>query len=767
MVGRCGSIARVAFLSLAASLLFLTAGLLASPAGSPQAGLLSPTLAYAAEPAWSAQTSGVTSRLWDVFFIDADRGWAVGNGGVVLRTTNGGQTWSTQPSGTTANLSNVRFVDANNGWILGTDPPSTPMALKTQNGGSSWTRVDLPPNMGGSPPADAGYKALAVASANTVWIGGNFGSLLRTQDGGLSWTRQDQLSTGGAFSSAQIVYGIHFRDANHGCAVGSGDLRVHTTTGGTIWNPSSLTGPPHEAGIMLYDSLTFMSPLEGWAHMMNMLTAKRGLIHTTDGGVTWRAIPFVSQQQPSQTSFVTTTAGWGLSDGTLLRTQDGGSTWATQARPGTARLRAIFFLAASSTGGAPRGWAVGDSGVIISYGASAQLPGSRCFLDVDSKHNYYDAIEGLCKAKVIEGYPVTGGSEFRPQNNLFRAQFAKMILGVLKIPVTENHWLDSQKPFTDLGTDDPGNLYPHDYVGKAYALGITKGKTLTTFSPYTDVTRAQVITMMVRAAKALKPVLSDPPGGWKDGPLAGYYGNTTHGENVRIAAYNGLLQGIAGLSASWDCEKPATRGEAAQLMWNLYRLEGGSGPQPQVLFSDDFSSKAGGWPETGDAQHQFSYDLALGRYLVDLKTVDWLAWGWLPSTYANFSAEVRATCLSPGKQGFYGLIFRVSADAKEMYQFLVSNQGFWQLWRVKKDGTRSFMTEARDNPSNKIKVGTEWNHIRVTARGPLVEMYINDSKVVTLEGATLSSGRIGLIAGSAATGSAQMGFDDYKIWTAP
>jgi photosystem II stability/assembly factor-like uncharacterized protein len=40
---------------------------------------------------WDAQTSNTTFRLNDVYFVDALRGWAVGNGGVIIHTARGGK----------------------------------------------------------------------------------------------------------------------------------------------------------------------------------------------------------------------------------------------------------------------------------------------------------------------------------------------------------------------------------------------------------------------------------------------------------------------------------------------------------------------------------------------------------------------------------------------------------------------------------------------------------------------------------------------------
>ena len=60
----------------------------------------------------------------------------------------------------------------------------------------------------------------------------------------------------------------------------------------------------------------------------------------------------------------------------------------------------------------------------------------------------------------------------------------------------------------------------------------------------------------------------------------------THGENIRKAEFNGLLDGLEGLSASWDGLQPATRGECAQMLWNLLNaLEGPPPPQTPLAFS--------------------------------------------------------------------------------------------------------------------------------------------------------------------------------------
>jgi hypothetical protein len=92
--------------------------------------------------------------------------------------------------------------------------------------------------------------------------------------------------------------------------------------------------------------------------------------------------------------------------------------------------------------------------------------------------------------------------------------------------------------------------------------------TPTTFAPDANITRAQVATMVVRAARnsgiTLQPVDANYAGPFRT------YANATHGANVKLADHNGLLRGLvtSGTISAWMDAK-ATRGEVAQILYNL------------------------------------------------------------------------------------------------------------------------------------------------------------------------------------------------------
>ncbi len=164
-------------------------------------------------------------------------------------------------------------------------------------------------------------------------------------------------------------------------------------------------------------------------------------------------------------------------------------------------------------------------------------------------------------SRVVSGYQDAEGSIlFKPDDPVRRAQFAKMVSGVLRLPVNES----LIAPFTDLGPDDPLNLYPHDFVAAAALAGIARGVDPGAFAPYADITRAQVVTMLVRGTEQVDPnALADPPAVYV-GTMGDF--SVDHGPAMRSAEYNGLLAGIQGFGRDWDPWQAATRGEVAQML---------------------------------------------------------------------------------------------------------------------------------------------------------------------------------------------------------
>ena len=194
---------------------------------------------------------------------------------------------------------------------------------------------------------------------------------------------------------------------------------------------------------------------------------------------------------------------------------------------------------------------------------------AQLFLDVPATSPYYQAIQAIGQGGAIDGYTVQGGREFRPNDPVKRAQFAKMIVGALRLACSE----DMTSHFTDLGDDVQDNLYPHEYVAAAFATGIIKGKSATMFAPWDAVKRSQVVTMVVRALQNLYPAaLATPPADYTN--TWGVTYAAEQGPLARLAEFNGLLDGLPLTTTALDPWGGMPRGEVAQVLWNVMRKLG-------------------------------------------------------------------------------------------------------------------------------------------------------------------------------------------------
>jgi len=232
------------------------------------------------------------------------------------------------------------------------------------------------------------------------------------------------------------------------------------------------------------------------------------------------------------------------------------------------------------------------------------------FSDVPDTHPYAPAIIDLQARGIISGF---ADGTFQPNSPMSRQQFAKVIVKTLGLTVTG----DEICPFSDVGrglsTADP--LYPDKYVAVCAAAGITTGKTTSAFDPHGTLTRAQLITMVARAAG-----LAAPPSSY-DPSFASF--DPTHYPWARNAAYAGLLDGLQGVGSGFDFFAPATRGEVAEVLTGDRR------------YGVDYSMTNVDWPAFFSRLKASGRDF-VGRYL------PWKGAAWRQVTTAELQAATAA-----------------------------------------------------------------------------------------------------------------------------
>jgi len=136
---------------------------------------------------WREQHSGTEAQLFHLSFRDA-RGWVVGTGGSILHTNDGGRNWYPQRSGVQEDLNRVYFLDDQTGLITG----DKGVLLRTENGGATWERANL--------KLTEQLFGISFIDKKTGWVVGHQGRIIRTYNGGRDWIEQDSRTTADLFS---------------------------------------------------------------------------------------------------------------------------------------------------------------------------------------------------------------------------------------------------------------------------------------------------------------------------------------------------------------------------------------------------------------------------------------------------------------------------------------------------------------------------------------------------------------------------------------
>jgi photosystem II stability/assembly factor-like uncharacterized protein len=254
--------------------------------------------------------------------LDSSRGWAINHEGHVFATDSGGANWTKISELEEFTCSNqIEFLNEREGWIrecLG--------IWRTRDGGVTWQSVlsTITPGVVGQP------TGMFPFDANTLIASGSGGQFYLTKDGGETW----RINSPVAGDNIEFT-DVWFVDRMHGWLAGyqvlvagesSRPLLLHTTDGGNSWKEVSIN-----AEIRL-SSVCFVGD-DGWVTGSRSIVNGESvrlegvLMHTRDGGTSWEPVP-LGPDEPflSDVRFVDKERGWLVGRDSLHRTEDSGKT---------------------------------------------------------------------------------------------------------------------------------------------------------------------------------------------------------------------------------------------------------------------------------------------------------------------------------------------------------------------------------------------------------------------------------------------------------
>lgn len=314
---------------------------------------------------WVSQDSGTNLSLLDVDFVNQTTGYVVGGpyigfpefpDGVLLKTTDAGETWTWLTSPGDHQLSSVCFINTTYGWAAGEEH-----IYKTLNGGETWREQDYEVDLIGS--ARGFFHDLECIDENTTYAVSFNGVIVKTENGE-TWFQQE----GNWNGSSPGLFSISCVDRDNCWTVGHEGTVLHTSNGGDTWvTQNSQT----HLGL---NAVHFIDEENGW---LSGGVASSSTRRTVNGGETWDNLTIDTLAFARGMYFVNATHGWIVGSNVIRFTNDSGENWYAQNtdidRYGSVPviLRGVDFPAENV------GWAVGDDGVILRFGEPSSS-GSAC-----------------------------------------------------------------------------------------------------------------------------------------------------------------------------------------------------------------------------------------------------------------------------------------------------------------------------------------------------------------------------------------------------
>lgn len=181
-------------------------------------------------------------------------------------------------------------------------------------------------------------------------------------------------------------------------------------------------------------------------------------------------------------------------------------------------------------------------------------------------------------------------------------------------------------------------------------------------------------------------------------------------------------------------------------------------PAGSVLFQDDFSNQTTGWDRLLVNEGIMDYDSGGYRILVNALQTNF--WSTPNKTFNDVRIEVDTGKLAGPDENRIGLLCRF--NGKDYYFFIMTSDGFYGVGLFK-DGQATLLGQSEMLSSDNINKGLAINHLRADCAGQSLTFYVNGFQIAQAQDSTLTSGDVGMLAGTFSTAGVDIVFDNFVV----
>ena len=179
-----------------------------------------------------------------------------------------------------------------------------------------------------------------------------------------------------------------------------------------------------------------------------------------------------------------------------------------------------------------------------------------------------------------------------------------------------------------------------------------------------------------------------------------------------------------------------------------------------ILFSDDFSEPANGWPQgvIGGAEYRY----AGGAYRVTTQQPDTLHWASPDGSYTDTSLAVEASLAAGGGESYFGLLCRIQ-DANNFYYLVARPDGYFTIGKYL-DGQFNALLPEGWTYSSTLAAAGETYRLRADCTGDTLSLYLGETKLGQAQDNAFTSGHLGVaLAAIGDNQSLEVIFDEFVV----